>query len=416
MSRRPLNIGVMPPTITEQMQSIGLGQLQPIASPRLLPPKKSTVRDRAAAFALQDATRPTGSASPLEGLARVAEIYLKGRGAQREFEREEADRDKQERDALARENALRASLSIGGDDPEDVARRRAETVGMGDPALAYQTLQGLSLGQAERRARREESEYERNARLADAPKLAGIETQAHLERDRPRLALGWYGARTDRMRAEAGGGAGNLRPQEEIRITKASEAADLAATLRDRGREFQLLNRVTRTGPGSGAWGLGQAVNQNRQRMNQITDEMVGYMRRAGEGTVSDADAARFRNVVPNTDVDGAVNDRNIESINQLAQNAEDRAAFLDQVAERGSLRGAESAWRAYTRANPIFDRHGNVRTDRPTFEAWVAAGSPDMSRALAPASSDRGRSLEELVAPVDRRATGGQPGGYFGR
>lgn len=402
MAVRPLMLGAIPPALVNPAV-IGLGNLQPVTRRQL--PTPSTARSRAAAEALQGATRPLGSTNPIEALARVAETYLKGRGARKEYEREEAEK-------RARDDAYRAAAAIRNADPRERLRLQSEAIAEGDPTAAFQA--GLALTEDELAESRGERTFqrERTARLEDAPRLAGIENDAYVAREERTLPLRVREARETypyRFAPDSGGGRARLTPQEQRRVGDASTAAESASSLRDYATEFRALNARVRTGPGSGAWGLGQVFNQQRARMNQLSTQMLLSLNRPGfTSAVSDADREMLAKSVPNTDIDGRVNDTSVEAINQAARNVEDRASFLDQYSARGSLQGAEQIWREYRRMNPIFDRHGGLRTNRPTFDQWIQMGAPDMSRGdqyLAPSSRDRAAPASALVRPSGQQS-----------
>jgi hypothetical protein len=132
--------------------------------------------------------------------------------------------------------------------------------------------------------------------------------------------------------------------------------------------------------------------------MRAITDTLTPMMRVPGSGSMSDGDRLIFANAVPRVGAMGAANQRTGNAMIQAAQNMDDYAAFLDMYSEGGDLRGAQQTWNLYLNANPIYDRYGNARSDRPTFEAWMAQGQPDMSAETAPLSEARSASDEEIL------------------
>ena len=91
----------------------------------------------------------------------------------------------------------------------------------------------------------------------------------------------------------------------------------------------------------------------------------------------------------------------------QGARNMEDYAAFLDMYSEGGDLRGAEQNWNIYLNANPIYDRYGNVRSDRPNFQDWLAAGQPDMSHEISENSMVRTLTDEQLMQVLGQQGQG---------
>lgn len=208
-----------------------------------------------------------------------------------------------------------------------------------------------------------------------------------------------------------GAGGESLSAREEARVGAAAESATSASELGNAAREFLALNADNRR-TGHVGQRTGQLANMDiwwnseRQRMQALSRFMQQRMREPGSGSASDTDMVLLQQVVPNLDRLGDANRAGALAIQQYAQQEADYASYLDDYSSRaGTLQGAESRWRMYRDANPMFDRNGSLRTSRPTFDEWVALGAPDMRNELAPGSTD-GVSDAEALEEFRRRAS----------
>ena len=93
------------------------------------------------------------------------------------------------------------------------------------------------------------------------------------------------------------------------------------------------------------------------KEMDTIAARLAPKMREPGSGATSDFDAKQFEKGTLSTKNDLAVNQNIGAGMLAAQQLTMDRASFMQDYGDAfGHLKGAESAWRNYVNANPIFD------------------------------------------------------------
>lgn len=216
-----------------------------------------------------------------------------------------------------------------------------------------------------------------------------------------------------------GGGAGvsappALRAGDQRFLDRVTEQSDGAQNLGGLISRFAGLNSQQPTGTGTdlipGSW-FGESRSR-REEMEGLTAQMITQVRAmSGEGGImTDGDAQRFERGLPSVHRSRQTNDNFAAAAREIARNAEDRANFLERSSASGSLQGTRADWTAYTRANPIYDPYGNIRTDRPGYEEWFADGQRDMSQELAPNSAIRGVDTDTLRENYENLRGANQP------
>lgn len=232
----------------------------------------------------------------------------------------------------------------------------------------------------------------------------------------------------------------NLSTTDTRTLNQITDASDQANAFNSEITRFMNLNSVQPTGPytqfNPGSW-FGDS-RARRDEMEGITSRLISSVRAmSGEGGImTDADALRFERGLPSVNRYGQTNTNISAASREVARNASDRVMFYEMYARNnGSLLGARSAWNDYLTRNPIYDSAGNLRENRPGFEEWMRAGSPDMR---APPSQAAPQQRQPSQAPAQtgsitpeqaraelarrererrqRGAYGQQPGGYTGR
>lgn len=147
---------------------------------------------------------------------------------------------------------------------------------------------------------------------------------------------------------------GKLTPQEQIQLKEAREGSEAAQDFARQANLFVDLNRKSGTGLVNKipfVSELRSAFDPNIAQMDALTSRMAPQQRVPGSGTTSDRDLALFLKAVPNLDRPGEANAAIARDMTATAKRRAERAAFLDRwAAERGTLLGAEEAWRAQSR------------------------------------------------------------------
>jgi hypothetical protein len=209
----------------------------------------------------------------------------------------------------------------------------------------------------------------------------------------------------------------NIGYGDQRALAKVGDASDAATGFDANARRFVALNENMGTGVGTG-WAPTNWIGQNRatrEEMEALTSAMISQAHAmSGEGGVfTEGDAARFERYMPSVNKTRKANSHITDFSGQASRNAQDRTLFyeswLRDPRNRGSLLGARSEWNRYINANPILDKDGNIRTDRPGFEEWVQAGAPDMRNAAAPRSTQTGIAPPAAAVAELRRDTSAQ-------
>lgn len=322
---------------------------------------------------------------------------------------------------------IAAALADGGAGFADEQERQRSA----RDSIAYQAMR-MRAGKydiADAEQRRQESERLQGARERYGARLTpeqqdefALDPEGTMERARgPEysefgpIGGGFYGQRNTRTGeygniaaspfARGGRAASDaLSAQDQIRLREASDAGNTARTIQQQMERFSALNREEPTGelssliPTNIIPGMAGAA---RSEMRGITDRLVPMLNAAVRlpGAASERDAARLTSAAPNVGRTGNANEAIIRGYRQATQNAIDYSQFSEQYAlQAGTTIGVDTAWNRYLEANPIHDAYGNVRSDRPDFQTWMAIGQPDMSQAVAPGGVAQSLSDEDLL------------------
>lgn len=145
--------------------------------------------------------------------------------------------------------------------------------------------------------------------------------------------------------------AKRLTPQEQIQLKEAREAAGTSDEAARMAEQFVELNKQQGSGqlwaiPGTAA--VAGAFDPEIAQMNSLTAKMAPAQRVPGSGTTSDRDLSLYLQAVPGMNRPGPANAAIARQAREDAQRRADRAAFMDRyAAERGTLQGADEAYRA---------------------------------------------------------------------
>jgi hypothetical protein len=139
------------------------------------------------------------------------------------------------------------------------------------------------------------------------------------------------------------------------------EEANKAKNLATRAERFLELNNKIATGgladkiPGGQ---FAQSFGNDYAEMQSISADLVPEMREKGSGATSDFDAKMFQRATVGVDKPGGANKNIVTAIKAKAQLLSDKQDFLNAYLEQnGTLTGADSHWKKYVEANPIFDK-----------------------------------------------------------
>lgn len=176
----------------------------------------------------------------------------------------------------------------------------------------------------------------------------------------------------------------NLNQTDQRRISAAVTSAESATSLAADARRFMELNRRAPTNPLVGVAGPAAGLNPTYAEMRAIQSRMAPLMREAGSGAMSDRDVALFLRSVPSLGNPTETNNSIASVIQAGAQRAQDRAAFLEDFAQKnGNLLGAQEQWNRYTRANPLFEERGGntqVRNNVPDWRNFFSGSTQTQS------------------------------------
>jgi hypothetical protein len=144
-------------------------------------------------------------------------------------------------------------------------------------------------------------------------------------------------------------------------LAKERESLKVINDLDQAAKEFEQLMKVQETGGWARnlpfATSVEGWVDPEIATMNSIKDKITPAMRQGLPGAASDRDVAMFRGASFGPEKLPQTNKNIIAGFKVSAQNARDRLDFREAyLGKFGTLRGAESAWRSYLEANPIFD------------------------------------------------------------
>lgn len=197
----------------------------------------------------------------------------------------------------------------------------------------------------------------------------------------------------------------------DARVAKEQEDVQNSRIMVNDLDRFMHLNETTSTGGGykvPGSQFIGTALSGDVAEMKSITDKMTPMMRQGMPGAASDRDVAMFRGATVGLEKPKEANKNIATGLKAAAQNRVDRANFLaDYVTDRGHDRGADTAWKKYLDANPIFDQDAErgsyqLNPNRMGYQDWTSSGGKPNRRGKGPTATSQpsGKSI------TDRRST----------
>jgi hypothetical protein len=222
-----------------------------------------------------------------------------------------------------------------------------------------------------------------------------------------------YGIRDPKQRAMA-------QTQALGVAEKAADKAQPAAqqrqdTLRDL-LEFEELNRKYFPGfwsPKIAAELPSAMISADQQRAQMLASGMARGQRVPGEGTVSDFDAAQFLKMTGGLAMDKATNEKFVKAQKAALELADEKQRFREAfVQANGTLQGVETLWKQYTNANTIFDKSGNLNSNRQSWADYYASRAQKALRGENPDAPARRAAPPARTAPPssgDKRPPLGQ-------
>jgi hypothetical protein len=189
------------------------------------------------------------------------------------------------------------------------------------------------------------------------------------------------------------------------KLDKFGEEVDKNKNLATRADRFLQLNDKVGTGgladkiPGGQ---FVQSLGDDYAEMQAISADLVPEMREPGSGSTSDFDARMFQKATVGVDKPGGANKNIVTAIKAKAQLVSDRQDFLNAYLEQnGTLAGADSAWKKYANANPIFDMNSKEFKLNAKRKNWNEYFSSKQASAKPPAV---GKYVETRVLPDGRK------------
>ena len=99
------------------------------------------------------------------------------------------------------------------------------------------------------------------------------------------------------------------------------------------------------------------SLDPDKQEMVRIQNLLTPQMRQGMPGAASDRDVAMFRGATVGINVEREVNDNLVSGAMARLKNLKDRQSFMEEYFQKNQhLDGAETYWKEYLEANPIFD------------------------------------------------------------
>ena len=181
-------------------------------------------------------------------------------------------------------------------------------------------------------------------------------------------------------------------------------------TMRDSLQRFKYLNSLQPTG--SIADRITEfSFDEEKREMVKIQNLLTPQMRQGLPGAASDRDVAMFRGATVGIDATKEINDNIIAGALARVDNAEDRQSFMEEYFQANQhLDGAETYWKEYLEANPIFDHRPELvgsytlNANRKSYREFFGGGDANAgSSTLSPENKTgdrRGRSNEARVPP----------------
>ena len=181
-------------------------------------------------------------------------------------------------------------------------------------------------------------------------------------------------------------------------------------TMRDSLQRFKYLNSLQPTG--SIADRITEfSFDEEKREMVKIQNLLTPQMRQGLPGAASDRDVAMFRGATVGIDATKEINDNIIAGALARVDNAEDRQSFMEEYFQANQhLDGAETYWKEYLEANPIFDHRPELvgsytlNANRKSYREFFGGGDANAGLStLSPENKTgdrRGRSNEARVPP----------------
>ena len=179
------------------------------------------------------------------------------------------------------------------------------------------------------------------------------------------------------------------------RIDKMSEDIGKAKTAADDSARFMQLNAQTGTGGLGDKLGIGRfarSLGDNYSEMESITAKTAPNMRPEGSGATSNFDASQFERATVSVQKPGNTNKNIAAAIQLRAKNASDYQDYLNTYLEQNeTLAGADSSWKKYQDANPIFDKTKSkdfgVNKSRKNWKTYFGeeSGKPKVATQITP-------------------------------
>lgn len=145
--------------------------------------------------------------------------------------------------------------------------------------------------------------------------------------------------------------APKLAAREQMFLDEARSSARGSDEAALTAEQFVNINREQNTGgllTIPKAADIAGAFDPEISRMNALTARMAPQQRQPGSGTTSDRDLSLYLQAVPSASKPGPVNSAIARQARADAERRSRYAQFLDRyVSQRGSLIGAEEAWKA---------------------------------------------------------------------
>ena len=99
------------------------------------------------------------------------------------------------------------------------------------------------------------------------------------------------------------------------------------------------------------------SLDPDKQEMVRIQNLLTPQMRQGMPGAASDRDVQMFRGATVGINVEREVNDNLVSGAMARLKNLKDRQSFMEEYFQKNQhLDGAETYWKEYLEANPIFD------------------------------------------------------------
>lgn len=164
-------------------------------------------------------------------------------------------------------------------------------------------------------------------------------------------------------------------------LEKSREAVGASERMAQALKRFQYLNSIQETGSTMDRI-TDFSFDKEKREMVKITNLLTPQMRQGLPGSASDRDVSMFRGATVGIDSPKEINDAVATGMLTAHQNLLDRQSFMEQYFDaNGHLQKAETYWKEYLEANPIFDPQSPQGSyapnkNRKSFEEYFSSGS----------------------------------------